>query len=144
VQPDGAGERTTAPLLRGLDCVRLPVPDLGVALAFYGDALGQPVVWRSATAVGLRLAGDAELVLQTERPRPEIDLVVDDAELAARRVTDAGGRVTVATFDIPIGRCVVVEDPWGNELTLLDRRNGSLVTGADAWVVGTTGPGDAV
>jgi hypothetical protein len=40
---------------------------------------------------GLRL-GDTELVLQTERPDPETDFLVDSAEAAVRRVEELGGR----------------------------------------------------
>jgi predicted enzyme related to lactoylglutathione lyase len=43
-------------------------------------------------------------------------------------LVDAGGRVVVSAFDIRIGRCAKVEDPWGNLLTLLDVSKGSLVT----------------
>lgn len=115
------------------------MPDLDAGLAFYRDKLGHRVVWRSATAAGLRLAeGGAELVLQTERPEKEIDLLVDDADAAAARFVSAGGSVTQPAFDIAIGRCVVVEDPWGNELVLVDDRNGALVAGTDGSIVGTT------
>ncbi len=31
-------------------------------------------------------------------------------------------------FDIKIGRCVVVKDPWGNQLVLLDSTKGLLKT----------------
>jgi predicted enzyme related to lactoylglutathione lyase len=33
-------------------------------------------------------------------------------------------------FDIEVGRCVVVEDPWGNRLVLLDLRRGPLTDAA--------------
>jgi len=38
-------------------------------------------------------------------------------------------------FDIPIGRCAVVNDPWGNRLVLLDVGKGSLVTDGDGRVL---------
>jgi hypothetical protein len=34
----------------------------------------------------------------------------------------------VPPFDIQIGRCVVVTDPWGNLLVLLDTSQGLLFT----------------
>jgi predicted enzyme related to lactoylglutathione lyase len=71
---------------------------------------------------------DAELVLQTERPGVHVDLLVDSADEAAGAVEAAGGTVVVPAFDIPVGRAVVVEDPWGNRLVLLDMRNGPLET----------------
>ena len=125
------------PLLRKVDCIRLYVPDLEAGLAFYRDKLGHALIWRSATAAGLRLPEtDAELVLQTEDQRQETDLLVDSADRAAESITQAGGKVIVPPFDIQIGRCVVVEDPWGNSLVLLDTTKGLLATDAEGNVVG--------
>jgi lactoylglutathione lyase len=125
------------PLLRKVDCVRLYVPDLEAGLAFYRDKLGHKLIWRTAMAVGLRLPEtDAELVLQTEDQRQETDLLVDSADESARLIEQAGGRVIVPPFDIQIGRCVVVEDPWGNPLVLLDTSKGFLSTDAEGNVLG--------
>jgi predicted enzyme related to lactoylglutathione lyase len=41
-----------------------------------------------------------------------------------------GGRVVRGPFDIEVGRCVVVEDPWGNRLVLLDLGRGPLTDAA--------------
>lgn len=38
-----------SPLFRKVDCVRLGVPDLESALAFYRDRLGLGLVWRTET-----------------------------------------------------------------------------------------------
>jgi lactoylglutathione lyase len=115
-----------SPLLRKLDCVRLPVDDLDQAIAYYGR-LGHELVWRRPTQAGLRLPDtDAELVLQTEDPNPEIDFLVADADAAAGVFATAGGRVVHGPFAIEVGRCVVVEDPWNNRLVLLDLRRGLL------------------
>lgn len=125
-------------LIRKVDCVRLYVPDLEKGLAFYRDQLGHPLIWRTETAAGLRLPeSDAELVLQTEEQRQEVDLLVDSADDAATRIEQAGGKVIVPPFDIQIGRCVVLEDPWGNPLVLLDTSKGLLKTDADGNVSGT-------
>ena len=124
-------------LIRKVDCVRLYVTDLEAGLAFYRDQLGHELIWRTGTAAGLRLpASDAELVLQTEEQRQEVDLLVDSADEAARLVEQAGGKVVVPTFDIQVGRCVVLEDPWGNPLVLLDIRKGLFKTDADGNVIG--------
>ena len=125
------------PLLRKVDCVRLYVPDLEAGLAFYRDQLGHELIWRTATAAGLRLPeSEAELVLQTEEQRQEVDLLVDSADEAAAFIERAGGKIIVPPFDIQIGRCVVVEDPWGNPLVLLDTSKGLLKTDADGNVIG--------
>lgn len=125
------------PLLRKVDCVRLYVDSLEAGLSFYRDQLGHELIWRTETAAGLRLPeSEAELVLQTEEQRQEVDLLVDSADDAAKFIEQAGGRVIVPPFDIQIGRCVVIEDPWGNPLVLLDTSKGLLKTDADGNVIG--------
>jgi catechol 2,3-dioxygenase-like lactoylglutathione lyase family enzyme len=123
------------PLLRKIDCVQIPVPDLEAGLRFYRDGLGLELKWRHATQAGLRL-GDSELVLQTERPGQETDFLVGSAEEAARRVEALGGTVLSRAQDIPVGRLVKVADPFGNSLVLLDLSKGIFQTGPDGTVTG--------
>lgn len=124
-------------VIRKVDCVRLYVPDLEAGLSFYRDRLGHELIWRTETSAGLRLPeSEAELVLQTEEQRQEVDLLVDSADEAAKFIEQAGGKIVVAPFDIQIGRCVVLEDPWGNPLVLLDTSKGLLKTDADGNVIG--------
>ena len=125
------------PLFRKVDCLQIPVPDLDAGLAFYRDRLGHELIWRTKTAAGLRMPdSDAEIVLQTEREEMEVDLLVAGADAAATAIVEAGGRVVVEPFDIQIGRCVVVEDAWGNRLVLLDMSKGRLATDTNGNVVG--------
>jgi predicted enzyme related to lactoylglutathione lyase len=125
------------PLFHKVDCIRLRVSDLEAALAFYRDALGHRLVWRTETAAGLAMPGtDAEIVIHTEDGEEEIDLLVDSADDAASRIIAAGGKIISSPFDIQIGRCVVVQDPWGNDLTLLDMSKGRLETDPDGNVIG--------
>ena len=125
------------PLFRKVDCLQIPVPDLDAGLAFYRDRLGHELIWRTKTAAGLRMPdSDAEIVLQTEREEMEVDLLVASANVAAAAIVEAGGRVVVEPFDIQIGRCVVVEDAWGNRLVLLDMSKGRLAIDTDGNVVG--------
>jgi predicted enzyme related to lactoylglutathione lyase len=127
--------------MRKVDCVRLYVPDLEAGLAFYRDRLGHELIWRTEEAVGLRMPEtDAEIVLHTTPRELEIDLKVHSADAAAERVEQAGGRVVVPPFDIQIGRAVVIQDPWGNELVLLDTSKGLLVTDAEVNVIGNENP----
>ena len=124
-------------LLRKVDCVQLPVPDLEGGLAFYRHRLGHELLWRTETAAGLRLGdSDTELVLQTQRPQPEVDFLVGSVDQAATQLTRAGGRVVVEPFDIPIGRVAVVADPFGNRLTIVDLTRGRYLTDADGKVTG--------
>ena len=127
-------------LLRKVDCVQVPVPDLDSGLAFYRDRLGHELVWRSDSAAGLRLAdADTELVLQTQRPQPEADFLVDSVDRAVTELVRAGGTVLTGPVDIPVGRVAVVADPFGNPLTILDLSKGRYVTDADGNVTGVGG-----
>ena len=94
------------------------------------------MIWRTADAAGLSMPGtDAEIVIQTEREGQEVDLTVGSADAAAQCFAEAGGEVVVPPFDIQIGRCSVVRDPWGNQLVLLDTSNGLLATDEDGNVI---------
>jgi len=125
------------PLIQKVDCVRLYVPDLDSGLAFYGEQLGHELVWRTEQAIGLRMPDtDAEIVLHTEPQEPEIDFKVQSADAAAVRFAQAGGKIVVPPFDIQIGRCAVVQDPWGNQFVLLDASKGLLITDAEGNVIG--------
>lgn len=115
-------------LFRKVDCVAVRVPNLGDGIAFY-RALGHQLLWRTDTSAGLALPeSEAELVVQIERPSPETDLTVDSVEAAIIEFVDAGGRVVVEPFDIAIGRCAVIADPWDNHLVILDNSRGHFVT----------------
>ncbi len=129
------------PLFRKVDCLWLPVSDLDAGLAFYRDQLGHALHWRTATQAGLRMPEtDAEIVLQIERPAPEVDLLVASVAEAVTRIAAAGGRIVTPLFETQIGKGAVIEDPWGNRLTLLDLSKGRLVTDANGNVVGNASP----
>ncbi len=131
----------STPLIKSVDCVRLYVVDLDEGLAFYRDQLGHEIIWRTPTAVGLRLPdSETEIVLHTERQPPEIDLKVDSVPAAAARFEAAGGTIVVPPFEIQIGQAVVVQDPWGNSFVLLDTSKGLLLTDADGSVIGNSPP----
>ena len=127
----------TSPLFKKIDCVRLPVSDLESGLAFYRDGIGLELIWITEESAGLKMPeDDSEIVLYTENRGEEIDILVDSADEAARSFESAGGEVVVQPFDIKIGRCTVVKDPWGNELVLLDNSKGRLVMDEGFNVVG--------
>ena len=133
-----------AGLLRKVDCVQLPVPDLEGGLAFYRDRLGHELLWRTETAAGLRLGdSDTELVLQIQRPQPEVDFLVVSVDQAATQLTRAGGKVVVEPFDLPVGRVAVVADPFGNPLTIVDLTRGRYRTDADGNVTGVADADEA-
>lgn len=127
----------TSPLFKKIDCVRLPVSDLESGLVFYRDGIGLELIWITEESAGLKMPeDDSEIVLYTEDRGEEIDILVESADEAARSFESAGGEVVVQPFDIRIGRCIVVKDPWDNELVLLDNSKGRLVTDEGYNVVG--------
>ena len=125
-------------LLRRIDAVTVPVPDLDQGLAFYRDALGHDLIWRddSRGQAGLRLPdSDTEIVLTLEQAY-EPDWLVTSAAEAAQVVVQAGGRIVTGPVDIPVGALVVVADPFGNVLVLVDLAKGRYATDADGTVTG--------
>jgi lactoylglutathione lyase len=132
------------PLIQKVDCIRLYVADLASGLAFYRDRLGLQLVWRTEQSIGLGLSNDeTEIVLHTKPQKPEIDLKVENVNDAVVRIEKAGGKIRIPPFDIQIGQCAVIRDPWGNELILLDTTKGLLETDAEGNVTGNIAPKDA-
>jgi catechol 2,3-dioxygenase-like lactoylglutathione lyase family enzyme len=105
------------PVLLEVAAVLVRVPSIEAGLLFYRDRLGQQTLWRRDDMAAVRL-GDSELVLTT-RLNPETDLLVASVDHAVRVVERAGGRVVLPPEDIDVGRVAVVEDPFGNRLTLV-------------------------
>jgi catechol 2,3-dioxygenase-like lactoylglutathione lyase family enzyme len=125
------------PVFRKVDCVRVPVPDLEAGLGFYRDAMGHEVIWRTETAIGLRMPDSgAEIVLYADGDEVETDLMVGSVPEAIAVIEKGGGRVIEGPFGIAIGLCAVIEDPWGNRMVILDASRGRLQTDADGRVVG--------
>ncbi len=114
-------------LFRKIDCHSLPVANLDSAIEFYQEKLGHELIWRSGEAAGLRFPqSDAELVLHTDARPIETDLFVDSVTDAIQQFKTAGGTVVSGPFDIAIGKCAVLRDPWGNDIIILDTSKGLL------------------
>lgn len=127
------------PIFKKVDCLMLRVPDLEEGLRFYQDRLGHSVLWRTDSAIGLKLPdSDSELVISNTTSEPEVDLLVESADSAAKRFVEAGGKIVNGPFEIPIGRCVVLQDPWGYVLVALDMSKGAFVIDGQHRVVGIT------
>jgi predicted enzyme related to lactoylglutathione lyase len=126
----------TIPLFQKVDCLSIPVPDLDAALTFYSGNLGHELIWRSTKAAGLRLPGsNAELVLHTDGRSMETDLAVESVPEALARFTSAGGKLLAGPFEIEIGLCAVVSDPWDNTLVILDASKGPLQVDENGHVI---------
>jgi lactoylglutathione lyase len=123
-------------LFRKLDNHMLRVDDLDAAISFYRDRLAHPLVWRDERAAAFAFAEtDAELVVHLDLG-PETDILVEDADRAFATFLEAGGQGVQPPFDIPIGRCARVKDPFGNVLVLLDQSKGQLTTDPSGKVIG--------
>ena len=124
------------PLLETVDCVSFYTDSLDRGIAFYGGALGLRLLWRAKDSCGLGLReGATELVL-VERRNPAANFKVASVEKALPAFLAAGGALEYGPFDIDIGRCAVVADPFGNRFCLLDMTKGVYATDADARVTG--------
>lgn len=128
----------TSPLLRSVDAVTVPVPDLDSGLAFYRDRLGHHLLWRNEATgqAGLGLPeSDTELVLTTQLDYAP-NWLVASADEAVAAIQDAGGRVITEPFDIPVGRVAVAADAFGNPLLLVDLSKGRYMTDESGSVTG--------
>jgi predicted enzyme related to lactoylglutathione lyase len=113
-------------VFRKIDCHMLTAADLDAAIDFYQNRLGQTLIWRSDEAAGFNLPDtDAELVVHKRLAR-ETDLLVKNVRDALERLVAAGASCIRGPFDIAIGKCAVVRDPFGNVLTILDQSRGKL------------------
>lgn len=136
--PGMTGSRDGDGLFLRVDSLQVPVPSLDEGLSFYGPLLGGSVRWRTPTSVALAMNDGTEVVLQTARPDPETDVLVDDAAEAAAAFVRAGGSVLVDPFDLPVGSGVVVADRWGTPMVLLDLSKGTFDTDSAGHVTGVS------
>jgi predicted enzyme related to lactoylglutathione lyase len=125
-------------LLQYVDAVTLRVPDLDAGLAFYRGRLGHELIWRNDAVgqAGLRTPDSATEVVLTTTLSYEPNWKVRSAEEAAAVFVANGGRIVAGPEDIPIGRLVVVEDPFSNVLVLVDTTKGTYQTDAEGKVTG--------
>lgn len=135
-------DKAVSPCFKKIDCIRLFVSDLDKGLHFYLEKMGLELAWRTDREAGLRMSqADTEIVLQQETSGIEVDFLVESVENAVDRFVAAGGRVAKGPFEIPVGRCVVVTDPWGNEMVLLDLSKGTYKTDQSGTVIDIESPG---
>lgn len=126
------------PLLRLVDAVTVAVPDLDAGLEFYAGRLGHELIWRNDDLgqAGLRCPdAETEIVLSTGLAYAP-NWLVHSADAAAETIVAAGGRMISPPADIPVGRVAVVDDPFGNQLILVDLRRGRYRTDHSGAVIG--------
>ncbi|MCL2774755.1 MAG: VOC family protein [Oscillospiraceae bacterium] len=124
-------------LFTNVDCIELYVSDLDDGIKYYCGSLGLKFLWRAETSVGLGMEnGVTEIVLQTDRKKMNVDFKVDSVAGSVKSIVEAGGKIIDGPFDIPIGKCAVIQDKWGNEYVILDMTKGKYITDESGNVTG--------
>jgi predicted enzyme related to lactoylglutathione lyase len=124
-------------LFKKLDAIQLYVPDLEKGTEYYCNHMGLKIIWKTGSAIGLGMDEDVtEIVIQNERKHQEVDIKVENVLEAIEKIQDAGGKILYGPFDIKIGKCAVVKDPWNNEYVILDSTKGTFITDDDGYVIG--------
>jgi lactoylglutathione lyase len=115
-------------MFRKIDCVMIYVGDLELAVAYYTQVFGLHSLWRDAWSIGLGFPeADAEIVLHNDSGLPskvEVHYLVDDVIQAVVTLRQESCTILVEPFDIAIGKCAVVQDPFGTRLSILDMSRG--------------------
>ena len=116
-------------MLRKIDCVMIRVDDVEAAAAYYAEVFGLHPQWSGDDSIGLVFPeSDAEIVLHRDPDIPssvEVHYLVDDVVTAVEYYAARGSRVLVEPFDITIGKCAVIRDPFGTRLCILDMTKGA-------------------
>ena len=125
------------PLFKYVDCIQFYTPDLQEGMQFYCNGLGMKVIWKTDTSIGLGMQdGITEIVIQNERNFQEIDIKVESVIDAINDIERAGGEILCGPFDIKIGKCAVVKDPWNNQYVILDSTKGTFITDDEGNIIG--------
>jgi glyoxylase I family protein len=138
--PSSLPARATSPtgqakdvVLRKIDCVMVKVENLDVARRFYERVLGLTHLWSNSHSIALGMRDcDAEIVLHDDPQIPRecnVHYLVGDVKDAAAKLSSAGCSVMVAPFEVGVGRCAVLRDPFDNLLNLIDTSKGPIECG---------------
>jgi len=104
------------------------VDDVEAAAAYYARVFGLHPQWSGDDSIGLAFPEtDAEIVLHNDPDIPsvvEVHYLVDNVVDAVAYFALHGCQVLVAPFDITIGKCAMISDPFGTRLCILDLTKG--------------------
>ena len=138
--PGSLSARATSPagqakevVLRKIDCVMVKVQNLDAAQRFYERVLGLTHLWSNTHSIALGMRDcDAEIVLHDDPQIPRecnVHYLVGDVKETAAKLSAAGCSVMVAPFEVRVGMCAVVRDPFENLLNLIDMSKGAVDCG---------------
>ena len=115
-------------MLKKIDCVMIRVDDVAAGEKFYSEVFGLKPLWREAGSVGMALSEtNAEIVLHNNAEIPhkvEVHYLVDNVVAAVKYYAKNGCRVLAPPFDVLIGKCAVIQDPFDTTICLLDLTSG--------------------
>lgn len=106
------------PVLKKINAVLVKVPSIQEGLNFYREQLGMQLFWKKEDIASVHL-GDGQLVMSITLD-PETNILVESVEHAVSVFEKAGGSAIGPLEDIAVGKVAVVEDAFGNRLTLVD------------------------
>jgi predicted enzyme related to lactoylglutathione lyase len=125
-------------MLKKIDCVMIRVDDVAAAEKFYSEVFGLKALWREAGSVGMALPEtNAEIVLHNNAAIPhkvEVHYLVDNVIAAVKYYAENGCRVLAPPFDVLIGKCAVIRDPFDTTICLLDLTSGRRPSDIDEGV----------
>jgi predicted enzyme related to lactoylglutathione lyase len=113
--------------------------DVAAALAWYNEALGADLVWHfqafgaDVAAVSIDPSGSSPLVvLADHRPVPSCLPIwaVADIDATAEWLHATGWGDAMTRVEVPDGPCLVLRDPSGNEVALLQQDRPGAMPGA--------------
>jgi lactoylglutathione lyase len=119
-------------MLRKIDCVMVKVDDLEAAARYYVEVFGLKRLWADGFSIAMGMPEtDAEIVLHNDPNLPKeigVHYLVDDVVETVNQFTTKGCTVVEPPFDIAIGKCAVIQDPFGTILCILDMTKGARPT----------------
>ena len=109
--------------------------DIEADVAFYRDQLGGDVVWRrtgfGAEVAAIRLGDGPLILLADHRPSPSVLQIwaVGDLRRAREGLEASGWTGHGVQVEVPDGPCLVLSDPSGNEIGLLEQTRPGILEG---------------
>jgi hypothetical protein len=101
--------------------------DVGRDVDFHVGRLGGELVWRfesyGTEVAAVRLGAGPLVLLAGHRDAPSVLQIweVDDLERALTELREAGWEGPETRVEVPDGPCLILRDPSGNEVGLLER-----------------------
>ena len=115
-------------MFKKIDCVMIRVDDVAAGESFYAGVFGLRPLWREAGSVGMGMPEtDAEIVLHNNAEIPnkvEVHYLVDDVVAEVKSYAEKGCHVLVPPFDVLIGKCAVIQNPFATTICILDLTSG--------------------